>query len=619
MAKKFNNKQSKHYDNSRISNVPTSQQRVNSKNARIEDGVFVYSQEVTLSELAAAIGVPSAAIIKTLFLQGKMVTINSKLEDDIIGTICLQYDLDFRKDKVVSEQHFEDIEIQDDPKDLVERAPVVTIMGHVDHGKTTLLDAIRDSKVTSGEFGGITQQIGAYQVEVTGKKITFIDTPGHAAFTAMRARGAEVTDIVILVVAADDGVMPQTREAIDHAKAAGVPIIVAVNKMDKEGADPDRIMYALTDLGLLPEEWGGTTIYKKISALKHIGIDELLETILVLAEVEELKANPKRLAVGNVIEAKLDKGRGPVATILISNGTLKPGDAFVAGTMYGKVRQMRDDRGRSLKEAVPSTPVEITGLEGVPTAGDPFMVFASEKQAKEIAISRAKEKIENERRANTSVTLDDLFDHIKEGELKNINIIVKSDTQGSAEAIKSSLSKLEMEDIRVNVIRAQAGGITESDVLLASASNAIIYGFNIRPDNMVSAIAKQNKVEIRFSQVIYSILDEIELAMKGMLKPEYKEVVAGHAEVRKLFKVSKLGTIAGCMVLDGSIHRDSGVRVIRDNVVVFDGKMASLQREKNQAKEVHEGFECGLMVEKFNEFNEGDIIECYIFEEIKRK
>ena len=619
MAKKFNNKQSKHSDNSRISNVPTGQQKVNSKNARIEDGIFVYSTDVTLSELAAAIGVPSAAIIKTLFLQGKMVTINSTLDDETVGTICLQYDLDFRKDKSVDQQHFEDIVIEDDPKDLVERAPVVTIMGHVDHGKTTLLDAIRDTKVVSGEFGGITQQIGAYQVEVSGKKITFIDTPGHAAFTAMRARGAEVTDIVILVVAADDGVMPQTREAIDHAKAANVPIIVAVNKIDKEGADPDKIMYALTDIGLLPEEWGGTTIYRKISALKNIGIDDLLETILVLAEMEELKANPNRLASGNVIEAKLDKGRGPVATILISNGTLKPGDAFVAGTMYGKVRQMKDDRGRSLKEAVPSTPVEITGLEGVPTAGDPFMVFSSEKQAREIATKRAKEKIETERRANTSVTLDDLFDHIKEGELKNINIIIKSDTQGSAEAIKASLSKMEMEDIRVNVIRAQAGGITESDVLLASASNAIIYGFNIRPDNMVRTIANQNKVEIRFSQVIYTIIDEIELAMKGMLKPEYREVVTGQAEVRKLFKVSKLGTIAGCMIINGVIKRDCGVRVLRDQVVVFEGKLASLQREKNQAKEVAEGFECGMMVEKFNDFAEGDIIEGYVLEEIKRK
>lgn len=620
MVAKNNFKAKKSFDKSRISNIPTSKpERVNSKNARIEDGTFIFSQEVTLSELAAAIGKTPSEIIKFLFMQGKMVTINSTLDEDTVGTICLQYDLDYRKEKVVLEQHFEEIDIVDDPKDLVERAPVVTIMGHVDHGKTTLLDAIRDSRVVEGEFGGITQQIGAYQVEVNGKKITFLDTPGHAAFTAMRARGAKITDIVVIVVAADDGVMPQTKEAIDHAKAANVPIIVAINKIDKVGADPDKIMSAMTDLGLLPEEWGGNVIYKQISALKKIGISELLETILVVAEMQELKANPKRLASGNVIEGRLDKNKGPMATVLVANGTLKTGDTIVAGTMFGRVRQMRNDLGQLVKEALPATPVEIMGLEAVPTAGDPFMIFASDKQAREIADKRLIEKVQADRRENASVTLDDLYDQIQEGNLKNINIIIKTDTQGSAEAIKGSLQKLQMEDVRVNVIRATAGGITESDVLLASASNAIIYGFNVRPDSNVRRAAEENKVDIRLHNVIYAIFEEIEQAMKGMLKPIYKEVITGQAEVRKLFKVSKLGTIAGSYVTEGSIKRDCGVRLIRDGIVVFEGKLLSLKREQNDAKEVNKGFECGMMIENFNDIKEADIIEGYIMEEIKRK
>lgn len=620
MVAKNNFKAKKSFDKSRISNIPTSKpERVNSKNARIEDGTFIFSQEVTLSELAAAIGKTPSEIIKFLFMQGKMVTINSTLDEDTVGTICLQYDLDYRKEKVILEQHFEEIDIVDDPKDLVERAPVVTIMGHVDHGKTTLLDAIRDSRVVEGEFGGITQQIGAYQVEVNGKKITFLDTPGHAAFTAMRARGAKITDIVVIVVAADDGVMPQTKEAIDHAKAANVPIIVAINKIDKVGADPDKIMSAMTDLGLLPEEWGGNVIYKQISALKKIGISELLETILVVAEMQELKANPKRLASGNVIEGRLDKNKGPMATVLVANGTLKTGDTIVAGTMFGRVRQMRNDLGQLVKEALPATPVEIMGLEAVPTAGDPFMIFASDKQAREIADKRLIEKVQADRRENASVTLDDLYDQIQEGNLKNINIIIKTDTQGSAEAIKGSLQKLQMEDVRVNVIRATTGGITESDVLLASASNAIIYGFNVRPDSNVRRAAEENKVDIRLHNVIYAIFEEIEQAMKGMLKPIYKEVVTGQAEVRKLFKVSKLGTIAGSYVTEGSIKRDCGVRLIRDGIVVFEGKLLSLKREQNDAKEVNKGFECGMMIENFNDIKENDIIEGYIMEEIKRK
>ena len=620
MMAKSNFKAKKSFDKSRISNIPTSKpERVNSKNARIEDGTFIFSQEVTLSELAGAIGRTPSEIIKFLFMQGKMVTINSTLDEDTVGTICLQYDLDYRKEKVILEQHFEEIDIVDDPKDLVERAPVVTIMGHVDHGKTTLLDAIRDSRVVEGEFGGITQQIGAYQVEINGKKITFLDTPGHAAFTAMRARGAKITDLVVIVVAADDGVMPQTKEAIDHAKAANVPIIVAINKIDKVGADPDKIMSAMTDLGLLPEEWGGNVIYKQISALKKIGISELLETILVVAEMQELKANPKRLASGNVIEGRLDKNKGPMATLLVANGTLKTGDTIVAGTMFGRVRQMRNDLGQLVKEALPATPVEIMGLEAVPTAGDPFMIFASDKQAREIADKRLIEKVQADRRENASVTIDDLYDQIQEGSLKNINIIIKTDTQGSAEAIKGSLQKLQMEDVRVNVIRATAGGITESDVLLASASNAIIYGFNVRPDSNVRRAADENKVDIRLHNVIYAIFEEIEQAMKGMLKPIYKEVVTGQAEVRKLFKVSKLGTIAGSYVSEGSIKRDCGVRLIRDGIVVFEGKLLSLKREQNDAKEVSKGYECGMMIENFNDIKEGDIIEGYVMEEIKRK
>ena len=616
---KNNFKNKKSFDSSRISNLPTTPVKVNSKNARIENGTFIFSSDVTLSELAQAIGHTPAEIIKYLFMQGKMVTINSKLDEDTVGTICLHYDLDYKKEKVVLEEHFEELEIKDDPSSLVERAPVVTIMGHVDHGKTTLLDAIRDSRVTEGEFGGITQQIGAYQVQVNDKKITFLDTPGHAAFTAMRARGAKITDIVVIVVAADDGVMPQTKEAIDHAKAAGVPIIVAINKMDKEGADPDRIMSEMTDLGLLPEEWGGDVIYKRISALKKEGISELLETILVVAEMQELKANPKRLASGNVIEGRLDKNKGPMATILVANGTLKTGDTIVAGTSFGRVRQMKNDLGQIVKEAAPSTPVEVMGLDSVPIAGDPFMAFASDKQAREIADKRLIEKVAADRGDNVSVTLDTLYDQIHEGTLKLINVIIKSDTQGSAEAIKGSLNKLEMEDVRVRVIRATAGAITESDVLLASASHAIIYGFNVRPDANVRRAAEEAKVDIRLHNVIYDIIDEIEAAMKGMLKPIYKEVVTGQAEVRKLFKVSKLGTIAGCMIIDGSIKRDCGVRLIRDGIVVHEGKLASLKREQNDAKEVNQGYECGMMIENYNNIEVNDIIEGYVMEEIKRK
>ena len=532
--------------------------------------------------------------------------------------ICLEYGYEAKKVNNASALNFEDMDIVDDPADLQPRPPVVTIMGHVDHGKTTLLDHIRKSRVAEGEFGGITQHIGAYQVPVNGKKITFLDTPGHEAFTAMRARGAQCTDIVIIVVAADDGVMPQTREAVDHAKAANVPIIVAVNKIDKEGADPDRIKNEVSELGLLPEDWGGDVPYCNISAKKGIGITELLETVIIVAEMAELKANPKRLALGTVVEGRLDRGRGPVATLLVQNGTLHAGDPIVVGSTFGRVRQMLNDSGRSLKDAGPATPVEITGLNDVPEAGDKFMVFPSEKEARRIGEERAKIKQEKERNTSSAMSLDDLFNQIKEGEVANLNVIVKADVNGTAEAVRSSLEKIDIEGAKVNVIRSTVGAISESDVLLASASKAIIYGFNVRPDANVRRKAEEEGVEIRLHNVIYKMVEEIEAAMKGMLAPELEEVVTGQAEIRQIYKVSKLGNIAGCYVTDGVIKRNSGVRLIRDGVVVYEGKLSSLKRFKDDAKEVAQGFECGLMIENFNDIKEGDIVEGYIMKEVER-
>ena len=548
-----------------------------------------------------------------------MVTINSSLNDEQVELICLEYGCVCEKHVPVDEVNFENIEVVDDEADLQPRCPVVTIMGHVDHGKTTLLDTIRKSAVVDGEFGGITQHIGAYQVEVNGKKVTFLDTPGHEAFTAMRARGAQVTDIVIIVVAADDGVMPQTKEAIDHAKAAGVPIVVAINKIDKEGADPERIKAEMAEEGLLPEEWGGDTVYCEISAKKKIGIEELLETLTVVAELADLKANPNRYAYGSVVEGKLDKGRGAVATLLVENGTLRASDPIVVGAAYGRVRQMLDDKGRVIKEALPGTPVEITGLNEVPVAGDKFMVFETEKQARSVGETRMKAKIEKDRNSGAALSLDDLYSQIKEGQIIDLNIIVKADVQGTAEAVKASLEKIDVDGVRVNVIRSTVGAISESDVILASASQAIIYGFNVRPDAKVRNKAEEENVEIRLHNVIYKMVEEIETAMKGMLAPEYHEVITGQAEIRQVIKASKIGNIAGCYVTDGSIKRNCGIRLIRDGIVVYEGKLASLRRFKDDVKEVNAGFECGLNIENYNDIKEGDIIEGYVMEEVEKK
>ena len=596
------------------SNFPTKKEEIVAK-----DGVIVYEEGITVGQLADKIGQTPANVIKVLFLLGTMVTINSSLNDEQVELICLEYGFEVEKHVEVSEVNFEEIDIQDDEKDLQPRCSVVTIMGHVDHGKTTLLDTIRKSAVVEGEFGGITQHIGAYQVEVNGKKVTFLDTPGHEAFTAMRARGAQVTDIVIIVVAADDGVMPQTKEAIDHAKAAGVPIVVAINKIDKEGADPERIKGEMAEHGLLPEDWGGDTVYCEISAKKRIGIEELLETLTVVAELADLKANPNRYAYGSVVEGKLDKGRGPVATLLVENGTLRAGDPIVVGTSFGRVRQMLDDRGKIIKEALPATPVEITGLNDVPVAGDKFMAFENEKQARSVGETRLKAKQDKERSSGAALSLDDLYSQIKEGEMIDLNIIVKADVQGTAEAVKASLEKIDVDGVRVNVIRSTAGGISESDVLLASASQAIIYGFNVRPNAKVRQKAEEEGIEIRLHNIIYKMVEEIETAMKGMLAPEIKEVVTGQAEIRQVIKVSKVGNIAGCYVTDGFIRRNCGIRLLRDSVVVYEGKLGSLKRFQDDAKEVAAGFECGLSIENFNDIKEGDIVEGYIMEEVEVK
>ena len=614
MAKQFKKKKGSQKKKQLQSNFPAKKET-----SVIKDGVISYEEGITVGELAEKLGQTPANVIKVLFLLGTMVTINSSLNDEQVELICLEYGCECEKHVPVDEVNFENIEVVDDEADLQPRCPVVTIMGHVDHGKTTLLDTIRKSAVVDGEFGGITQHIGAYQVEVNGKKVTFLDTPGHEAFTAMRARGAQVTDIVIIVVAADDGVMPQTKEAIDHAKAAGVPIVVAINKIDKEGADPERIKAEMAEEGLLPEEWGGDTVYCEISAKKKIGIEELLETLTVVAELADLKANPNRYAYGSVVEGKLDKGRGAVATLLVENGTLRASDPIVVGAAYGRVRQMLDDKGRVIKEALPGTPVEITGLNEVPVAGDKFMVFETEKQARSVGETRMKAKIEKDRNSGAALSLDDLYSQIKEGQIIDLNIIVKADVQGTAEAVKASLAKIDVDGVRVNVIRSTVGAISESDVILASASQAIIYGFNVRPDAKVRNKAEEENVEIRLHNVIYKMVEEIETAMKGMLAPEYHEVITGQAEIRQVIKASKIGNIAGCYVTDGSIKRNCGIRLIRDGIVVYEGKLASLRRFKDDVKEVNAGFECGLNIENYNDIKEGDIIEGYVMEEVEKK
>ncbi|MBP3497454.1 MAG: translation initiation factor IF-2, partial [Alistipes sp.] len=568
-------------------------------------------------ELATRLKVNANEVVKKLFMMGVMATVNEVVDYDTAYLIADELGVKVSKEVVVTIEEKLFDEEEDAPETLKERAPVVCVMGHVDHGKTSLLDAIRHTNVTTGEAGGITQHIGAYRVNINGKDITFLDTPGHEAFTAMRLRGAMATDIAIIVVAADDGIMPQTVEAINHAKAAGVDIVVAINKMDKPTANPDNIRQALTQYDLVPEEWGGDVMCIPVSAHTRMGIDELLESVLLIAEVKELRANPDRMAKGLVIEAKLDKGRGPVATLLVQNGTLHAGDVVIAGNAVGHVRAMTDHNGKQLKVAGPSVPVEITGLSEVPLAGDEFNAVKDERMARELAEQRRAKAKEAEFKANAKVNLDDLFAQISDG-AKEINIIVKADVGGSSEAVKASLVKLSNPEVKINVIHTAVGGITESDVMLAAASNAIIVGFNVRPDKNAIDSAERQKVDIRTHRIIYEIIEEIEAAMKGMLAPTFKEVVGGHAEVRQTIRVPGVGTIAGCYIQDGKITRNSQIRILRDGVVIFEDKIASLKRFKDDAKEVAAGYECGVGLEKFNDIKEGDILEAFVMEEVAR-
>ena len=594
----------------RVSNFQPRERR-REEYAKVNGGVFVYSKPISVAELSKAINVPTPAIIKYLFLRGKAVTINQVLDDETIGELCLEFGYDFKKEKIVDEEHFEELEVQDDEADLKERPAVVTIMGHVDHGKTTLIDAIRSSHIVDTEAGGISQEIGAYQKEVHGKKITFIDTPGHAAFTAMRARGASVTDIVVLVVAADDGVMPQTIEAIDHAKAAGVPIIVAINKMDKPGVHPERVKEELMQHDVIAEDYGGDVMTVEISAKKGMGIDDLLDMILLKAEMLELKANPKRYAIGAVLESELSKGEGPKATLLVQNGTLTAGDYVVVGETYGKIRRMTNEYRQVLKVAGPGTPVSVIGLSAVPSAGDKFMAFPEERQAKEIAEKRQLSKQAKERSGSSAMTLADLNNLVNAGKVKDVNVVVKADSDGTAEALKHNLEKMSTDSIKIRVLLASAGAISDNDVLLASASHAIIFGFNVRPDARVRQKAEESHVEIRLHKIIYELLDDMEAAMKGMVKAEVVESVTGQAEIRHIYKIGKVGTIGGSYVTSGLIKNGAKIRLLRDGVVIYDGKLGSLKRFKDDAKEVKEGYECGLTIEGYNDIKEGDVVEAY--------
>ena len=585
-------------------------------NDATNDKIILYKEGMTVKDVADALGENPANLIKKLFDLGALTNLNQSLDFSTVELLVVDYDKELKREESRDISNFEEYEIIDNEEDLVARPPVVTIMGHVDHGKTSLLDAIREANVVSGEAGGITQHIGAYQVETKGRTITFIDTPGHEAFTEMRARGASVTDIVIIIVSAEDGVKPQTVEAIDHAKAAGVPIIVAINKMDLPNANPDKVLTEISECGLTPEEWGGDTLVNRISAKTKMGIDELLDNILLVADMEELKANPKRYATGSVIEARLDKNVGTIATLLIQNGTLRLGDPVVVGVNHGKVRTLKNDKGEDIAMAGPSTPVEITGLNDLPVAGDRFMAFETEKEARHVSDERklrAKEADSN----RSGMTLEDLFSKVKEG-AKKVSVVLKTDVKGSEEEIKQSLSKIDFHDVKVDVIRSGVGTITESDVVLANASNAIIIGFNVRPSSKTALLAKEYGVDIRLHNVIYKIVEELEDAILGMLDPEYEEKILGEAEVRQLFKFSKVGTIAGCYVLDGVIKNDDKARVIRDGIVIYDGKIGSLQRGKDKVNEVKKGIECGLTIENFSDIKEQDIIEAYTMEEIKR-
>ncbi len=615
-AKKKKNKKEKnkksHKQQPAIIEAPT-EETISEDTILVKDGM-------TVGELSEVLSVSSTELIKKLFMELKiMANINQSLTLEQIELIAMDYGKEIQEEVEINKEDLDlYFEVEDDEKDLKERAPIVTIMGHVDHGKTTLLDTIRNTRVTAGEAGGITQHIGAYQVRAKDKKITFLDTPGHAAFTTMRARGAKITDVTILVVAADDGVMPQTIEAINHAKAAEVPIIVAVNKMDKPQANPDRVMNELVEYGLISEEWGGDTIFVPISALKGEGIDELLENILLVTEMQELKANPNRLALGTVIEAKLDKGRGAVATLLVQDGTLNVGDPLVVGNTFGRVRAMINDRNKNINVAKPSTPVEITGLQDVPNAGDRFVVFGDEKTARQIGEKRQQQYIETTRQANSAVSLDTLFEQMKQGEMKDLNIIIKADVQGSVEALAMSLAKIDVEGVNVRIIHTGVGAINESDITLAVASNAVVIGFNVRPDSNAKQMAQTEQVDIRLHSIIYKVIEEIEAAMTGLLDPEFVEKVIGLAEVRQVYKVSKIGTIAGAYVTEGKVSRDGKVRVIRDSVVIYEGEIDTLRRFKDDVKEVQSGYECGMTVENFNDIKEGDVFEVYIMEEVKK-
>ncbi len=609
----------RHRDNSTAA-VKNKPQPVKEQKVKKEKKKVLIPNEISVGEFASRLGVSPTEVIKKLMTLGIMAAISQTIEYDVAALIAEDMGAIVEQEIILTNEEilFAEAEKEDAPEELEPRSPVVVVMGHVDHGKTSLLDAIRDSNVTDTEAGGITQHIGAHRVRIRDKKITFLDTPGHEAFTAMRARGAQVTDIAILVVAADDGVMPQTVEAINHAKAANVSIIVAINKIDKEGANPDRIKQDLTEYGLIPEEWGGDTICVEVSAKQRLNIDGLLEMVLLVAEMRDLKANPNRQAKGAVIESRLDKGRGPVATVLVQNGTLKVGDIVIAGTAIGHVRAMLDDKGKKIKKAGPSVPVEITGLSETPDGGDLFYAIDDERLGKNV-VEQRKQQLKDERnKAHAAVTLDDLFDRIKEGQVKDLNIIVKADVQGSVEAVRQSLEKLSNEEVRVRVIHGGVGAIRESDVMLAFASNAIIVGFNVRPDPGAAVSAESQGVDVRLYRVIYNAIEEIEAAMKGMLEPTFREEVTGHAEIRQTFRVSGVGTIAGCYVLDGNIARNTQVRIVRDGIVVHEGKLASLKRFKDDVKEVNSGYECGLGIENFNDIKEGDIVEGFKMVEVKK-
>ena len=581
------------------------------------DNIVLYKENMTVRELAESLGVNSSELVKKLFSLGIMATINNSISFENAEILAIDYDKELKREETADVTNFEEYEIIDKEEDLTKRPPVVTVMGHVDHGKTTLLDAIRKTDVASGEAGGITQAISAYQVKVNDNYVTFIDTPGHAAFTEMRARGASITDIVVIIIAADDGIMPQTEEVIDHAKAANVPIIVAINKIDKPEANVERVLTQLTEHGLTPESWGGDTLVSLISAKTGEGISDLLDNILLVSEMNNYRANPNRYAVGTVVESRLDKHLGPIVTVLVQNGTLRLGDPIVVGHAYGKIRTLKDDKGKDLTSTYLSQPVEITGLNEVPNAGDKFMAFESEKEARNIAIKRKEMARLKEQNPNKAVTLDDLFNKIKEGN-KEINVVIKADVNGSSEAVKNALEKLDVEGVKVNVIRSSVGAIKESDIILAKASNAIVIGFNVRPNNTLKEYAKDQGVEIRLYDIIYKVVEEMEAAMKGMLEPIFEEHILGTAEVRKIFKFSKVGTIAGSYVTDGVIKRDSKVRLIRDGVVIYDGNINSIQREKDSVKEVKKGLECGITIENYNDIREKDIIEAYEMVEIQR-